>query len=79
MDSITKPIVTSFILRFVQDQPPDTNTQRYRGAIRHIQTDREVQFTHWEDAENFIRNFISIDQIQSNTKSNIQQGDHDAA
>jgi hypothetical protein len=58
----SKTHIVSFVIRFVQDQ---TKANRepvpFRGAIRHIQTDQEVQFTHWEDAEDFIRQFVSID------------------
>ena len=63
MDQNTKPLITSFILRFVQDQPGrDVEVHPYRGAIRHIQSDKEVQFAHWKDAEEFIRQFVSLDQ-----------------
>ena len=64
MDQNIKPLVASFILRFVQDQPGEGTTVRpCRGAIRHIQSDEDVQFTHWEDAVEFIQQFVSIDQV----------------
>jgi hypothetical protein len=64
MGKSSKTQIVSFIIRFVQDQTKGTvEPVPYRGAIRHIQTDQEVQFTHWEDAEDFIRQFISIDQV----------------
>jgi hypothetical protein len=62
MENSTKPTIVSFIIRFVQDQPvKDTAVRPYRGFIRHIQTDEEVQFSHWEDAEFFIQQFVPID------------------
>ncbi len=55
--------IVSFVIRFVQDQNKGTEESvPYRGAIRHIQTDQEFQFTHWEDAVHFIQQFVSIDQ-----------------
>jgi hypothetical protein len=60
----TQPLVTSFILRFVQDKTEiETASPQYRGSIQHIQSDEEIQFTHWEDAVDFISQFVSIDQI----------------
>jgi len=65
MRTNSQPLVTSFILRFVQEKPDaGQDSSSYRGTIRHIQSDEEVQFTHWEDAVNFIQQFVSIDQVR---------------
>jgi len=56
MDSQPSPIISSFVIRFVVD--PESNT--YRGEIRHIQSGQETAFTHWEDAQDFIRNIVPI-------------------
>jgi hypothetical protein len=56
--------IVSFIIRFVQEQTEDDGElYSSRGVIRNIQTDKEVQFAHWEEAVEFIRQFVSIDQI----------------
>jgi hypothetical protein len=61
----TQPLVTSFVLRFVQDKIEiETASPPFRGTIQHIQSDEEIQFTHWEDAVDFIRQFVSIDQVR---------------
>jgi hypothetical protein len=62
MEKNSKPRIVSFIIRFVQDQPRnDIILRPYRGAIRHIQTDEEVNFSNWEDAVDFIRRYVSIE------------------
>ena len=57
------PNISSFVIRFVMDSSVDTaqNSPSYRGVIRHIQTDEEVNFIHWEDVEKFIRRFVPLD------------------
>ena len=74
--------IVSFVIRFVQDQSVrDMNPVPYRGAIRHIQTDQEVQFTQWDDAVDFIQQFIPIDQTTVQFEKpiqNIHKGDSHA-
>ncbi len=63
MDVRLPPNISSFVIRFVvngsdasaQDQPV------YRGAIRHIQSDEELNFNRWEEAVTFIRRFVPIE------------------
>lgn len=33
----------------------------YRGSIRHIQSDEELNFHLWEDAVEFIRRYVPLD------------------
>jgi len=55
--------VDSFVLRFVREgsavegygQGP-----RWRGVIRHVQSNRERSFTRWADALTFIREYIDL-------------------
>ena len=59
MDHNSPPKISSFVLRFVQEEPVNQADQKnYRGSIRHIQTDQEISFTHWIDAINFIGQFL---------------------
>ncbi len=37
----------------------------YRGAIRHIQTDEEVNFSTWKEAVTFIRRFVPLEEDQT--------------
>ena len=57
------PNISSFIIRFVVENSTDSKQSLppFRGAIRHIQTDEEVNFVHWEDVEKFIRHFVPLD------------------
>lgn len=59
-DSMT---ISSFVIRFVQDTSDPSAAKTFRGAIRHVQTDRTLSFTKWADAESFIRNYISLETI----------------
>ncbi len=63
MESNTSPSITSFVIRFVVDEAsPDKNTQScYRGAIRHIQSDKEMNFSAWEDAVAFIQRYVPLE------------------
>ena len=59
MDKHSSPQISSFVLRFVQEEPEKLSTRpNYRGSVRHIQTDQEYAFTRWIDALNFMRQFI---------------------
>lgn len=63
MDS-QAPIISSFVIRFVmneaQDEPADAEQHPYRGSIRHIQSDEELNFHLWEDAVEFIRRYVPL-------------------
>jgi hypothetical protein len=62
MDSHLPPNITSFVIRFVIDSAAgEQNHQSYRGAIRHIQTDEEMNFSSWGEAVNFIRRFVPLE------------------
>jgi hypothetical protein len=61
MEKTPKNDIVSFIIRFVQNQSkekPDQNV--YRGSIRHIQSDQEISFTKWDEAEDFIQHYVPI-------------------
>jgi len=65
MDSQT-PLISSFVIRFVrneaQAEPVDVSPQHpFRGSIRHIQSDDEMNFHLWEDAVEFIRRYVPLE------------------
>lgn len=66
MDKSSLPLVTSFIIRFVIENPecqPQLTTQvsaPFRGAIRHIQTDQEITFSRLGEAIEFMSRFIPL-------------------
>jgi hypothetical protein len=66
MDIPSTPAITSFVIRFIheggQDSPvlPPPAGQLQRGTIRNVQTNEELDFTHWEDAVSFIERFVSL-------------------
>ena len=63
MESKTSPSITSFVIRFVVDETLlDKETQPcYRGAIRHIQSEKEMNFNTWEDAVAFIQRYVPLE------------------
>lgn len=60
MDEDQYPKIVSFVIRFVQDKPILGERVAFRGVIRHIQTDRELSFSNWEDAQVFMEKFVQI-------------------
>ena len=66
MEPKTSPLLSSFVIRFVVDetQSEEKTQPAYRGAIRHIQTDEELNFYTWKDAVEFIQRYVPLE-IQS--------------
>jgi hypothetical protein len=60
MDEEQFPKIVSFVVRFVQDQPASDELPLFRGVIRHVQTDQELNFTDWEAAQGFMEKFVRI-------------------
>jgi len=68
------PNISSFVIRFVQVQSVDNHSQPvYRGSIRHVQSDSEIGFTHWEDAVTFIQKYVPIN-MESPADTGIEEG-----
>jgi len=63
MDAHLPPNISSFVIRFVVESSANTDQSHlpYRGAIRHIQTDEEMNFLDWDEAVTFIRRFVPLD------------------
>ena len=64
------PTIYSFIIRFVVEDPsPAEGSQpAYHGAIRHIQSAEEMNFSEWQEAVEFMRRFVPIE--TTSTKPN---------
>jgi hypothetical protein len=67
MTSLLPPGISSFIVRFVYDNRQEDGLIQpvYHGFIRHIQSDEELNFTSWKEAESFIRRFVPLEEEQS--------------
>ncbi len=53
------PSISSFVIRFVQEEPRDPSAvPAFRGSIHHIQSDQELSFTRWVDALAFMEQFV---------------------
>ena len=44
-----------------QDDLVDTAQHPYRGSIRHIQSEEELNFHFWDDAVEFIRRYVPLE------------------
>jgi hypothetical protein len=62
MEDMSETAVTSFVIRFTQEQeatdasPPTP----WRGRIRCVQTNEEIHFTSINDALTFINNYVEL-------------------
>jgi hypothetical protein len=63
MESTSSPSITSFVIRFVVDDTSQCKESQpcYRGAIRHVQSNEEMNFSVWEDAVEFIRRYVPLE------------------
>jgi hypothetical protein len=63
MESNVYPLIKSFVIRFVIDEPssPEETKSCYRGTIRHIQSNEEINFNNWEAAVKFIRRYVPLE------------------
>ncbi len=55
---MTETAVTSFVVRFMQEDPA---ADAWRGFIRHVQTSQEIHFTTIEEALTFMGQYVKID------------------
>lgn len=55
---MSETAVTSFIVRFIQDQ--DAAEAPWRGVIRHVQHNEEIRFTRIEEALAFMSGYIDL-------------------
>jgi hypothetical protein len=75
MDAHPSPTISSFVIRFVveavdlqaarpedpaENNPATTAAVSYRGSVRHIQSEEEINFNTWTDAVTFIRRFVPL-------------------
>jgi hypothetical protein len=57
--------LTSFVLRFVCEGTSDkgqTPARRWRGVVRHVQSDAEQHFVRWEEAVRFMEQYVMLQQ-----------------
>jgi polyhydroxyalkanoate synthesis regulator phasin len=47
--------VVSFVLRFIREDGGSTQPARWRGVIKHVQSDHSADFTHFSDALQFMQ------------------------
>jgi len=65
---MSKTAVTSFVIRFKQEQENSHATQPWHGSIRHVQTNRETHFTDIQEALTFMSQFVKIDEAVNRKK-----------
>jgi hypothetical protein len=58
-----EPKIVSFVLRFVYEKPPhrpDGLADGWYSVVRHVQSDHERRFAHWEDIVTFIQQYVDL-------------------
>ena len=53
------PNISSFVVRFIV-QEESLGHLSLRGSIRHIQSNQEINFNRWQEAETFMQSFIPV-------------------
>ena len=62
MDSSFSPAITSFVIRFILEEPSETETPPVQHIIvRHVQSDQEISCSRWADVVTFVRKFVPLD------------------
>ncbi len=62
----------SFVLRFISNEAASHDAQpitEWYGIIRHVQSDDERHFTRWEEAAEFIAQYVDLHQPPNPTQS----------
>ena len=58
---MSETAVTSFIIRFIQEQESDQEPPiAWRGLIRHVQSSAETRFSRIEEALAFMNGYVDI-------------------
>lgn len=68
MDDKVTPDVASFVIRIVRDQRNELDGFAYHGMVRHVQTDKEIFFTCWDEVEEFIQQVVPLNNESSHKK-----------
>ena len=59
MHNESLPTISSFVIRFVvEEQSASAGPSSWRGSVRHVQTEEELTFTQWENALDFMQQFL---------------------
>ena len=53
-------VIASFVVRFMLDQEMESSKVNWRGVIRHIQTNEQLNFAGMEEALEFIQRYVKI-------------------
>ncbi|NLX11086.1 MAG: hypothetical protein GXY36_15670 [Chloroflexi bacterium] len=61
--------MVSFVLRFVREEGDDGQQVRWRGVIKHVQSDRTADFARFSDALEFMQNHVTETIRQSFSES----------
>jgi hypothetical protein len=56
------PQIMSFVIRLVLEGPPSAegNKPCYRGTIRHIQSNEDINFNTFDEAIKFIQRYVPL-------------------
>ena len=57
------PLIMSFVIRLVLESPPSSEGKEpcYRGTIRHIQSNEDINFNTFDEAIKFIQRYMPLE------------------
>lgn len=53
------PNISSFVIRIIV-QEEVAGLPSLRGTVRHVQSDQEINFNRWDEAEAFMQSFVPV-------------------
>ena len=70
--------IVSFILRFTLEDDPDplSPAPSWRGMLRHVHTDEQINFVRLEEALEFIGRYVDLSPYQIPTAEQLDAEEH---
>jgi hypothetical protein len=53
------PNISSFVIRIIVHEEA-AGLPFLRGTVRHVQSDQEINFNRWDEAEAFMQSFVPV-------------------
>jgi len=67
--------IDSFVIRFIHPSQEGAD-QSVRGIVTHVQSAKHLQFTCWDDAVGFIKQFVNLADLSGESVLNFRGDSH---
>ena len=64
--------IASFVIRFTQEHENESKNDAWRGHIRHVQSKEQINFTHIQEALDFMSQVVELGGTQINLIRNLK-------